>query len=108
MRDLTSADAQEMDSLPGSFILQASLSEGFFLLHDTTLSARVLFIKCFYFSVRYLANSLVGGFLPLCSACSCSHTALVFLSTVLLQHQLCLAGLQFCSPGGVSYLMPPS
>lgn len=44
----------------GSFIPRASLSEGCFLLR-TALSARVLFVECFYFSPMYLANRLVGG-----------------------------------------------
>lgn len=47
-----------------SILPHASLTEGFFLLF-TTLSARALFIKCFYFSILCLANRPVGGFLPL-------------------------------------------
>lgn len=50
--------------LAGSFIPQASLSEGFFLLY-TTLSARVLFVKCSYFPIVCLADRPGGVFLPL-------------------------------------------
>lgn len=96
--DVTWCTADE--PLTGSFIPQASLSEGFFLLLYSTLSVRVLLIKCFYFSIVYLANRLVGGFLPLCSTRRCWRTAVVFLSTVLLKRQLCFAGLQLFSPSG--------
>lgn len=90
-----------------SILPHASLTEGFFLLY-TTLSARALFIKCFYFSILCLANRPVGGFLPLCRARSCWHTAVGFLSTVFLKRQLCVAGFQFYFPMGGFLLVSPS
>jgi len=63
---LASVDAEKMDSLIGSFF---SLTEGFCLLF-TSLSVRVLFPKCFYFSIMVGQKSCtwIPPSLPYCAS----------------------------------------
>lgn len=65
------------------------------LLSSFHLFTRVLFPKCFYFSIMCLARRLAGGFLLLCH--------IVLLSPVILQHQLCAVRLQFCLSAGIVF-----